>query len=102
MQAPQNAPPPNIGMLVLLALCFWGAMRDRAYKKAGGIRPDRFEKRFLVATILGAILILFVIGLRSAGAAGTLTAVLAVTIFGVWEIHRLRIRKKSPAGGIPK
>ncbi len=89
-------------MLVLLALCVWGAMRDRAYKKAGGIRPDRYEKILLLATVVACIAALVAIGLRSQGAAGGLTPVLAVAVFGIWEIHRLQIRKKNPAGGIPK
>jgi len=93
---------PNGGMLIFWALCFWGAWKDRAYKKAGGIRPDRFEKNLLMATIGGCILLLVVIGLRSAGAAGTMTGVLAVAVFGFWEIHRWRIRRKNPVGGMLK
>lgn len=73
-------------------------MKDRAYKKAGGIRPDKFEKTILLATIVACVLVLFLIGLRSPEAAGTLTAVLIVTVFGVWEIQRWRIRKKRPVG----
>jgi hypothetical protein len=102
MQAPQNTPPPNFGMLILLALCVWAAMKDRAYKKAGGIKPDRFEKILLLATTVGCIFVLFAIGLRSPAAAGTLTPVLVVAAFGAWEIYRYRIRKKNPAGGIPR
>lgn len=89
-------------MLVLLGLCLWAAMKDRAYKKAGGVKPDKFEKRLLLATIGGCVLVLFLIGLRSAGAAGTLTPVLAVVVLGAWEIQRWRVRRKRPAGGTLK
>ena len=98
MQKPQPAPAPNVGMLVLLGLCLWAAMKDRAYKKAGGVRPDKFEKIVLAATVVGCILVISLIALRSPGAAGTLTPILIVTVLGVWEIQRWRIRKKSPAG----
>lgn len=81
-----------------MGLCVWAAMKDRAYKRAGGVRPDRFEKILLVATIVACVLVLFAIGLRSPGAAGTLTPVLIVTVLGVWEIQRWRIRKKRPVG----
>ena len=99
MQTPQPAPAPNVGMLVLLGLCLWAAMKDRAYKKAGGVRPDKFEKLLLLGTSVGCVLVLFLIGLRSPGAAGTLTPILAVVVLGAWEIQRWRIRKKRPAGG---
>src|ERR1700681_27266 len=95
--APQNTPPP-MGMLLLLGLCLWTAMKDRAYKKAGGVRPDRFENILLLATVVACILVLFAIGLRSPEAAGTLTPVLIVAVLGVWEIQRWRIRQKRPVG----
>jgi hypothetical protein len=102
MQAPQNTPPPNFGMLILLGLCVWAAMKDRAYKKAGGIKPDRFEKILLLSTFVGCIVLLFAIGLRSPEAAGTLTPVLIVVGVGAWEIYRYRVRKKNPVGGMPR
>jgi len=90
-------------MLVLLGLCVWAAMKDRAYKKAGGIKPDRFEKILLLVTTVGCILVIFAIAaLRSPGAAGAFTPLLLVVGFGAWEIYRWRIRKKNPAGGIPR
>jgi len=33
-------------------------MKDRAYKKAGGVRPDKFEKIVLAATVVGCILVI--------------------------------------------
>lgn len=98
MQAAHTPLSPPTGTLVLLGLCLWAAMKDRAYKKAGGIKPDKFEKIVLMATIVGCILILFAISLRSPAAAGTLTPVLIVAVLGVWEIQRWRVRKNRPAG----
>jgi FtsH-binding integral membrane protein len=99
MQAPQPAPTPNEGMLVLLVLCLWAAMKDRAYKKAGGLRPDKFEKITLAATVGGCVLfILFLFFFLSPEAAGTTTSLLSVVVLGAWEIQRWRVRKKRPAG----
>ena len=97
MQASQSTPHTPL-LFVLLLLCIWGAAKDRTYKKAGGIRPDRFEKRLLLGTIAVCILLLVVIGLRSFLAAVDLTPGLAVAIFGCWEIHRWLIRRKNPVG----
>lgn len=99
MQVAQQQ-PANPGVLILLVLCVWGAARDRVYKKAGGVRPDRFEKMSLLATIGGCIVFLLLVSLRSPEAAGTLSALLLVIVFGVWELNRLRVRKKKPVGTI--
>jgi hypothetical protein len=99
VQAPQQQ-PPNFGLLILLVLCVWGALRDRSYKKAGGIRPDRFEKIYLVGTIFACLLVVMIVFFRSPEGAGTLAAVLTVAVFCGWEISRLRIRRKNPAGAL--
>src|SRR5580704_16875927 len=98
MQATSSSQPPII--LILIVLSIWGAVRDRAYKKGGGIRPDRFEKTLLLMIIGGSILVLAGIYFRSPDAAGTLTAILTATIFGFWELHRWQIRKRNPIGQI--
>lgn len=94
MQATSSPQPPVI--LILLILSIWGAAKDRAYKKAGGVKPNRFEKITLLVTAGVSVLALAGIFLRSPEAAGTLTAVLAVTIFGFWELYRWRLRTKNP------
>ena len=97
----QQQPVGLIQMAVPLAFCVWGAMRDRAYKKAGGIKPDKFEKILLLATIVGCILFLWAaVYLVSPEFSGTMAALLTVVVFGAWEIFRLRIRMKNPAGKI--
>jgi hypothetical protein len=86
-------------MLLLLGLCIWAAIKDRAYKKAGGVRPDKFEKMMLLATIGGCVLIvLFLFFYRSPGTAGSTTPLLIVIVLGVWEIQRWRVRKNRPVG----
>jgi hypothetical protein len=103
MQAPpQPASIPDVGMLLLIGLCIGAAMKDRVYKKLGGVKPDRFERITLLCSILGAILVDLIFFLRSPEAAGTLLPVLIVVVFGFWEIQRWRIRKNSPLGAMTK
>jgi hypothetical protein len=100
MQATPSPQSPVI--LILLVLSILGAARDRAYKKGGGVRPDRYEKITLLVMIGVSILILAGIYLRSPGAAGTLTAVLTAAIFGFWELYRWQVRRRNPIGRIPR
>ena len=74
MQATSSPQPPII--LIVIVLSVWGAVRDRIYKKSGGVSPDRFEKTTLLIIIGVSILALAGIYFRSPGAAGTLTAIL--------------------------
>ena len=99
--APMHAPQP-LGLLILLVLSLWAAARDSSYKKAGGLKPDRFENIILLVGIGISIACLAVLYVWSPGAAGTLTAVLSVAIFGFWELDRWRIRRKNPIGQIPR
>jgi hypothetical protein len=95
-----QAPHP-LGLLILLVLSLWAAARDSSYKRAGGLKPDRFAKIALLVAIGISISCLAVLYVWSPGAAGTLTAVLSVVIFGLWELDRWRIRRKNPIGQIP-
>lgn len=91
-----QTPIPSPAIPIALVLCLWGALADHAYKKAGGAKPDKFQKQSLLAAIVVCVLVLVlaVVGVfLSPGAAGTLTPLLLVVIFGVWEIQRLRVRR---------
>ena len=70
---PMHAPQP-LGLLVVLVLSLWAAARDSSYKRAGGLKPDRFAKSFLLAAIAISITCLAVLYVWSHGAAGTRTA----------------------------
>ena len=101
VQTPPPA-PSNLGLLVVIMVCLFAARADRAYKKAGGVRPDKFEKRLLLGTVLACIVGEYLLFLRSPGASGTLAPVLIVVIFGSWEINRYRIRRKNPLNRLMK
>lgn len=81
-----------------IVLCLWGAGVDRAYKEAGGVRPSAEAKSFLVETIVASFSFLLALSLgnHTPGIVGNFAAILIVLIFSIWEILRLRIRKKRP------
>ena len=86
------------GIILCAVLCLWGAASDRAYKKAGGVRPSAEAKSLLVETIVASFAFLFALSLgkHGPGIVGNFAAILSVVIFGTWEIFRLRIRQKQP------
>jgi hypothetical protein len=101
--APQPQPIGLIQMSAPLAQCVWGAIRDRAYKKAGGIKPSKFARIALLSIIV--IWIVLVAGtfvIVSSDDAGTMTAFLILITFGFWEIYRLRVRIKNPVEQLRK
>jgi O-antigen/teichoic acid export membrane protein len=92
-------------MFPLLPIVFWvsvvGAVIDWRYVRRGGQRPTRADwRRLAVSVLLAAIVIgvLLVMG-GDAGVAGSVTSLLTVLIFWLWEFRRWLTRWQNP---IPK
>jgi hypothetical protein len=82
---------------IILILAIFGAIADRHYKKAGGDRPDKSEKRGLAIALIAAVgVVLILIIFDNAREAGLWTGRLAVLVFAVWEAWRWRIRRDNP------
>jgi hypothetical protein len=96
---PTSSPNPFTVIILILAIC--GAIADRHYKKEGGDRPDKSEKRGLaiVVALSVALLIMFDIRVRPdnvARAVGEGISYLACWLFAGWEAWRWRIRRDNP------
>jgi peptidoglycan/LPS O-acetylase OafA/YrhL len=90
-------PPPSPLLATALALAIGGAIADWRYKKSGGKRPDKSEKRGLTkATIVAAAVVLLIFIFESPEEAGGWTATLALLLFAFWEASRWRIRRDNP------
>ena len=87
-------------VFIILVISAWGALRDRAYKKAGGVKPDRFENLTLLFVVGASVVVVTAIFLKSREAAGALIAVLMTAILGFWELYRWQTRRKNPIGQI--
>jgi hypothetical protein len=86
---------------IILILAILGAIADRHYKKMGGDKPDKSEKRGLaIAVVLSvALLIMFAIKVRPdnlSRALGEWMGQLACWVFAGWEVWRWQIRRDNP------
>ncbi len=87
---------PLPGLVFVLAVVGW--VCDFQYKRSGGRRPTRSEKVQLVVValiLIGTPFALGALGIASE-AMGEFAALDIVFVFGLWELHRWRIRRKYP------
>jgi hypothetical protein len=97
-----NAIQPPIGNSLILLAALVGAVFDWRYIRLGGARPTRTEKGYLALTIGICLLALVVLGLLGRSETlGSLSGLLTVWVFGVWELARFRVRRANPIRRIP-
>lgn len=90
-------------MLVFLILAWgiWGAVADSQYRKLGGIGPAKSDRIVFSIAVTLSVVILVLIGVSSGAAAlGSATAYTLAFLFGLWELGRWRMRRKTPVNSI--
>ena len=82
--------------LIVLVLTIIGAVVDYKYKKAGGQRPSKSDRIFMLVVTLfvfGLIASLYTVNVAIAGMAAV---PLMLFLLFAWEVGRWRMRRKYP------